>query len=97
MKFSKKSFVLPGLLIFMALVFRVHAEEIEAGEKELSNLPEKVRAAAEASQKDIVLTGYNIEDESGQLLYEVKGTVGAQCYEMEITEEGKILETEECD
>lgn len=71
--------------------------EEERAERQLSTLPANVREAVEQSQEGIRLTGFATEVEGGQLIYEVKGIADGQCYEIEVTQAGQVLETEKCD
>jgi len=64
---------------------------------DLTELPEVVLAAAEGAKDGITITGFKSETEMGQLIYEVQGTADEMCYEIEVTENGQVLEIEDCD
>jgi len=97
MKQMKKLFIVMTLALLIGLVGNLCAEEEEVMETDLSDLPEIVLAAAEGAKEDIVITGYRQENELGQLIYEVQGLVDEMCYEIEVTENGQVLDIEECD
>lgn len=69
----------------------------EEKEIALSELPDKVREAAEGAVDGIVLKEAEMEKEDGKWIYEVEGVADGKEYEIEITPEGKILEIEEED
>lgn len=61
---------------------------------ELSEVPAAVKSAAAAEVEGIVLTEAEVEEEDGQLVYEVEGEAHGKEYEIEITADGKVLEVE---
>jgi len=63
----------------------------------LSEVPAPVIAAAEGAVKGIVLTEAEVEEEDGQTVYELEGTVAGKTYEIEVSSEGKVLEIEQED
>ena len=63
----------------------------------LSEVPTPALNSAKAAVKGIVLTEAEVEEEDGQLVYEIEGEVNGKKYEIEVTAEGKVLETEEGD
>ena len=63
----------------------------------LSEVPAPALAAAKGAVKDIVLTEAEVEEEDGQLVYEIEGRANGKAYEIEVTAEGKVLEVEEED
>ena len=81
----------------------VHAEDdgedddgMEEGEEAipLEALPAVVRKAAEAAVPGLVLTGAEREREGGRLLYEARGTADGVAYEIELTQDGRVVEIE---
>ncbi|MDP6523051.1 MAG: PepSY domain-containing protein [Kiritimatiellia bacterium] len=64
-------------------------------EIELSAVPAAALNAAKGAVKGIVLTEAEMEEEDGQVLYELEGTANGKTYEIEVTAEGKVLEVEE--
>lgn len=77
-------------------VGRLNAEG-EQRDRDLSKLSEVVRQAAEGAKEGIVLSEFGTETEGGQFIYEITGSVGSECFEIEVTPDGKVLEIEECD
>ena len=75
--------------------FRTNVENEE--EIPLSQVPLKVRQAAEGAVEGIVLTEAEVEVEDGQKVYELEGVAGGKEYEIEVTADGKVLEVEEDD
>ena len=59
----------------------------------LSQVPEKIKKIAEKTVKGIKLTEAELEDG----VYELKGYVGDDKYEIKITPEGKVVKTEKDD
>ena len=64
---------------------------------ELSEVPAAARNAAAKAVEGIVLTEAEVEEEDGQLVYEIEGEADGKEYEIEVTAEGKVLEIEEED
>jgi len=63
----------------------------------LSEVPAKVKEAAQNAVDGIVLTESEVEEEDGQLVYELEGKVDGKEYEIEVTADGQVLEIEEED
>jgi len=63
----------------------------------LSEVPAKVKEAAEAAVKGIVFTEAEREHEDGRVVYELEGEADGKKYEVEVTPEGKVIEVEEDD
>ena len=86
-------------LVLMSAIFSfavpVIAEDDE--EIELADVPQKVKDAAIAAVKGIKLTEASIEKEDGKTVYELEGTVDGKEYEIEVDEDGKVLEVEQED
>ena len=74
-------------------------EELFESEKSipLSEVPAPALEAARAAVEGIVLTEAEVEEEDGQLVYEIEGRANGKEYEIEVTAEGEILEIEEED
>ncbi len=74
-------------------------EELFESEKSipLSEVPAPALEAARAAVEGIVLTEAEVEEEDGQLVYEIEGHVNGKEYEIEVTAEGEVLEIEQED
>lgn len=66
-------------------------------EIDLAEVPAAARAAAEAAVEGIRITGAEIEEEDGRMVYELEGEANGKEYEIEVTAEGEVLEVEEDD
>ncbi len=74
-------------------------EELFESEKSipLSEVPAPALEAARAAVEGIVLTEAEVEEEDGQLVYEIEGRANGKEYEIEVTAEGEVLEIEQED
>lgn len=84
-------------VISVALICIVGCASLESSsedEKEIpiSQVPERVVAAAQGAVKGITLTEAEVEEEDDQTVYELEGTADGTEYEIEVTADGKILE-----
>jgi len=61
----------------------------------LSEVPAPAITAAKDAVRGIVLTEAELEEEDGQIVYELEGSADGKTYEIEVTAEGKILEVEQ--
>lgn len=91
-----RCFALP---LAFAVVFATGATLLADDEKEiaLEDVPKKVREAAENAVKGIKLSEAEVETEDGKTVYELEGTVDGKEYEIEVDEDGKVLEVEQSD
>ena len=71
---------------------REHEESVP-----LSDVPTKVKEAAQAAVKGIVFTEAEIEHEDGRVVHELEGEADGKKYEVEVTPDGKVIEVEEDD
>jgi len=99
-----KSSVVLGLILFglLALSSACVAEEEKEGQDEkvaLNQVPAVVLKAAQDAVKGIVLTEAEKETKGADVVYELKGKVGAKVYEIKVSAAGKVLKVEEenCD
>ena len=60
----------------------------------LDKVPDALLAAARAALPGVELTGAVVEQEAGQLVYELVGTEGGERVEIEVGADGKVLEVE---
>ncbi|RLD09464.1 MAG: hypothetical protein DRI44_08435 [Chlamydiae bacterium] len=72
---------------------KIKKEKHEDEDIPLSQVPEKIKKIAKKTVKGIKLTEAELEDG----VYELKGYVGDQKYEIKITPEGKVVKTEKDD
>lgn len=74
-------------------------ESMFEDEKEipLSEVPKAAVAAAQQAVENITLTEAEVEEEDGQTVYILEGTADGIEYEIEVTADGKVLETEQED
>jgi uncharacterized membrane protein YkoI len=79
----------------LAMAVPVLADDDE--EIDLADVPQKVKDAAVAAVKGIKLTEASVEQEDGKTVYELEGTVDGKEYEIEVDEDGKVLEIEQED
>lgn len=70
--------------------------EIEE-EIELDAVPPAIMSAAELAVPGIEIDEAEFEEEDGAMIYELEGMLGEQRYEIEIGQDGRILELEEVD
>lgn len=70
--------------------------EIEE-EIELDAVPPAIMSAAQLAVPGIEIDEAEFEEEDGAMIYELEGMLGEQRYEIEIGQDGKILELEEVD
>jgi hypothetical protein len=96
MKSFQKTIVFLAVFFIFSTGNMIFAEQSEIQESQVSKLPQKVKEAVEKAKDGIKVTGFAIEEERGRV-YEVRGTVGSNCYEIEVTSEGRVLEIEDCD
>ena len=84
-------------LVVIGLAGCAPLEELFESEKSipLSEVPAPALEAARAAVEGIVLTEAEVEEEDGQLVYEIEGHVNGKEYEIEVTAEGKVLEIEQ--
>ena len=61
----------------------------------LSDVPAEVVQAAQAAVAGITLTEASVEEEEGQVVYDLEGTANGTEYAIEVTADGKVLEVEE--
>ena len=61
----------------------------------ISEVPAPVLEAAREAVKDIELTEAEMEEEDGQLVYEIDGRANGKDYSIEVTADGNVLEVEE--
>jgi uncharacterized membrane protein YkoI len=61
----------------------------------LSEVPEEALKAAQGAVDGITITEAEMEKEDGQTVYILEGEANGKKYEIEVTPEGKVLETEE--
>jgi hypothetical protein len=90
------------ILTVLAVIFIAGCEAIENAfedEKEipLSEVPQEVLTAAELAVEGITLTEAEVEEEDGQMVYELEGVANGMEYEIEVTADGKVLEVEQED
>lgn len=72
-------------------------DEVVVMETDISKLPDIVSAAAQGAKENFAITGFTKEVEVGQLVYDVYGLSQDLCYEIEVTENGQVLDIENCD
>ncbi len=86
-------------IVVIALAGCAPLEELFESEKSipLSEVPAPALEAARAAVEGIVLTEAEVEEEDGQLVYEIEGRANGKEYEIEVTAEGEILEIEQED
>jgi hypothetical protein len=72
-------------------------DELFEKEKEvpLSDVPQEALKAAQGAIDGITITEAEMEKEDGQTIYVFEGESNGKEYEIEVTPEGKVLETEE--
>ena len=61
----------------------------------LADVPEVVKQAALAAVPGLVLEEATVEEEDGELVYDLEGKVGGKEYELEVSATGKVNEIEE--
>jgi uncharacterized membrane protein YkoI len=81
--------VVLGLLL--APIASLAGEEVEIP---LEEVPAIVLEAAKEAVPGIVITEAEYEIEDGERIYELEGTLGDKEYEIEVSEQGKVLEVE---
>jgi hypothetical protein len=74
-------------------------ESMFEDEKEipLSQVPPAAIEAAENAVENISLTEAEVEEEDGQMIYDLEGIADGIEYEIEVTADGKVLEVEQED
>lgn len=60
----------------------------------LDEVPESIRDAAEAAVPGIVFSEAERETENGVVVYDLEGTANGVEYEVEVSEDGEVLEVE---
>ena len=92
-------YVVMGMAVLLLAGCSCLCTGVEESEEEipLSQVPLKVRQAAEGAVEGIVLSEAEVEVEDGQKVYELEGVAKGKEYEIEVTAEGKVLEDEEED
>jgi uncharacterized protein YcfL len=63
----------------------------------LSQVPAAAMEAAENAVENITITEAEVEEEDGQMVYELEGIADGVEYEIEVTADGKVLEIEKED
>jgi|GEM_PF-5220713 len=100
MKLSKISLI---LFVFTLFIFSgktgLAEEELEDEEQSVFSfdVPQVVIEAAENAVEGITISEISVEREGGMLVYEAKGNVDSECYEIEVSPTGEVLEIETCD
>jgi uncharacterized membrane protein YkoI len=61
----------------------------------LSEVPEEALKAAQGAVDGITIIEAEMEKEKGETVYILEGEANGKKYEIEVTPEGKVLETEE--
>ena len=74
-------------------------ESMFEDEKEipLSQVPAASMEAAENAVENITITEAEVEEEDGQMVYDLEGIANGVEYEIEVTADGKVLEVEQED
>ena len=83
-----------ALLFLITLLASCAAFEKET-EIPLTEVPEPVMSAALGAVPGIVIEEAELEEEDGEMVYELSGTAGDKEYEIEISASGEVLEVEE--
>ena len=63
----------------------------------LSQVPAAAMEAAENAVENITITEAEVEEEDGQMVYDLEGIADGIEYEIEVTTDGKVLEVEQED
>jgi len=84
------------LIVLAALTLGAFIAVAGDGERriELSEVPDKVMEAAKQAVEGILLTAAEVEIERGVTIYELLGTAHGKRYEIEVTEDGRVIEVE---
>ena len=86
------------LYLLSSLTLALSVSNLAAEEKlGPEQLPEVIVEAANAEYPGIRITSATMESENTMVIYEVQGEVGGKVYEVELSEEGQILEVDEDD
>ena len=88
-------------LVTAALVIVTGLASAVGGDTEeridIAEVPDVVLKAAEEAVPGIVLEVAEVEREGGRLVYDLEGTAEGRRLEVEVTEEGEVLEIEDAD
>jgi len=91
----KKTFLILSLAL-ICILGCASLESMSEDEKEisLSQVPAAAMKAAENAVENITITEAEIEEEDGQVVFELEGITDGIEYEIEVTADGKVLEVE---
>jgi hypothetical protein len=84
----------PIMLLFLLILLFSCSDEEKETEIAVSDLPAAVTSAIEDTMPGFKITEAEIEEEDGQMIYEVEGTMTGETYEIETSAEGKVIEIE---
>ena len=92
----RTSYLVLGLVLICGLGC-ASLDDMFEKEKEvpLSEVPEEALKAAQGAVDGITITEAEMEKEKGETVYILEGEANGKKYEIEVTPEGKVLETEE--
>lgn len=91
---------LRALSTLVVVVFLMGTTQGLAGKERdipIAEVPEKILAAAKEAVPGIKITEAEVEEKRTGIVYEVEGVVDGKKYEINISEEGKVLRVAEDD
>jgi len=94
---KRSSLVIAALLMCALGCASLESAFEREDEKEipLAEVPAEAVQAAQAAVPGITLTEASVEEEDGQMVYDLEGTVDGAEYEIEVAADGKVLEVEQ--
>ena len=86
-------------LVSICILGCASLESMFEDEKEipLSQVPAAAMKAAEDAVENITITEAEVEEEDGQMVYDLEGIANGIEYEIEVTADGKVLEVKQED